>query len=81
MEISQTPKPGLTLYSQMLMDNTDVFIKVAFQGTAVCLGPEPLPESKGKSCDQSWDELLAQTIKTNKSMKQLFEVFCTCSVL
>lgn len=72
----------MTLYSQMLMANTDLFIKVAFQGTTVCLGPEPLPESKGKSYNQqSWDELLAQMIKTNKSMKQLFEVFCTYSVL
>lgn len=53
MEMSQTLKSVLTLYSQMLTENTDLFIKVAFQGTTVFLGPEPLPESKGKSYDHS----------------------------
>lgn len=50
----------------MFMDNTDFFIKVAFQVTTVRLGPEPLPESKGKSYEHGhgmsfWHELLKLT--------------------
>lgn len=37
----------------MLTDHIDLFIKVTFQGTMVCLGPEPLPVSTGKSYDHS----------------------------